>query len=102
MVCVPFIQFSLIQDWVFNFLQGIAPTLIIVRVGLGVTVDDSLSTFRTTTTTGIPLRQQRHASSRLGTSIGSADPRENFSPGFMAQENDRGVGKPRYLGDAAV
>jgi hypothetical protein len=39
---MPFIQFSPIQDWVFNFLQGIAPTLIIVRVGLGVTVEDSL------------------------------------------------------------
>ncbi|KAJ7290479.1 hypothetical protein C8J57DRAFT_1275951 [Mycena rebaudengoi] len=83
-------------------VMGIAPTLIIVRVGLGVTVEDSPSTFRTTTTTSIPLRQQRHASSRLGTSIGSVDPKEHFSPGFVARENDHGFGKPRYLGDAAV
>ncbi|KAJ6564572.1 hypothetical protein B0H19DRAFT_80533 [Mycena capillaripes] len=83
-------------------VMGIAPTLIIVRVGLGVAVEDSLSTCRTKTTTSVPLRQQGHASSRLGTSIGSADPRENFSPGFVAQENDHGVGKPRYLNDAAV
>jgi len=80
-------------------VMGIAPTLIIVRVGLGVAVEENLSTFRTTS---IPLRQQRHASSRLGTSIGSADPKENLSPGFMARENDHGFGKPRYLGDAAV
>ncbi|KAJ6535140.1 hypothetical protein B0H19DRAFT_1271786 [Mycena capillaripes] len=83
-------------------VMGIAPTLIIVRVGLGVTVEDSSSTFRTTTTTSIPLRQPRHANSRLGTSIGSADPKENLSPGFVAGENDHGFGKPRYLGDAAV
>ncbi|KAJ7658053.1 hypothetical protein B0H17DRAFT_1097225 [Mycena rosella] len=73
-------------------VMGIAPTLIIVRVGLDVTVEDSLSTFRTTTTTSIPLRQQRHASSRLGSSIGSADPQENLSPGFVARENDHGFG----------
>jgi hypothetical protein len=102
MVCMPFIQFSPIQDWVFNFLQGIAPTLIIVRVGLGVTVENSLSTFRTRTTASIPLRQQRRASSGLETSIGTADPKGNLSPGFEACENDHGFGKPRYLGDAAV
>jgi hypothetical protein len=102
MVCMRFIRFYPIHDWGFNFPQGIAPTLIIVRVGLGVTVEDSPSTFRTTTTTSIPLRQQRHASSRLGTSIGSVDPKEHFSPGFVARENDHGFGKPRYLGDAAV
>ncbi|KAJ7870379.1 hypothetical protein B0H13DRAFT_2280639 [Mycena leptocephala] len=79
-------------------VMGIALTLIIVRVGLGVTVEDSLST----TTTSIPLRQQGHASSRLGTSIGSADPKENLLPGFVARENDHGFGKPRYWGDAAV
>ncbi|KAJ6555334.1 hypothetical protein DFH09DRAFT_1165211 [Mycena vulgaris] len=81
---------------------GIAPTLMIVRVGLGITVEDSLSTFRTTTTTSIPLRRQGHASSRLGTSIGRADPKENLSPGLVARENDYDSGKPRYLGDAAV
>jgi hypothetical protein len=97
MVCMPFIRFYPIHDWVFNFPQGIAPTLIIVRVGLGVTVEDSLST----TTTSIPLRQQGHASSRLG-SIGSADPKENLLPGFVARQNDHGFGKPRYWGDAAV
>ncbi|KAJ7199069.1 hypothetical protein C8J57DRAFT_1737146 [Mycena rebaudengoi] len=78
-------------------VMGIAPTLIIVRVGLGVTVEGSLNTFRTTTTTSIPLRQQRHAGSRLGTSIGSIDPKENLSTGFVA-----GFRKPRYPGDAAV
>ncbi|KAJ6460199.1 hypothetical protein C8R45DRAFT_1081186 [Mycena sanguinolenta] len=83
-------------------VTGIAPTLIIVRVGMGVAAEDSLSTLRTTTTTGIPLHRQSHASSRLGTSIGNADPRENFSPGFVARENDYGFGKPRCLGDAAV
>ncbi|KAJ7792466.1 hypothetical protein B0H14DRAFT_2930854 [Mycena olivaceomarginata] len=83
-------------------VMGIAPTLIIVRVGLGVTVEDSLGTFRTRTTASIPLRQQRRASSRLETSIGSADPKENLSPGFVARENDHDFGKPRYLGDAAV
>ncbi|KAJ7271821.1 hypothetical protein C8J57DRAFT_1468041 [Mycena rebaudengoi] len=78
-------------------VMGIAPTLIIVRVGLGVTVEGSLSTFRTPRTTSIPLRQPRHASSRFGTSIGSVDPKENLSTGFVA-----GFGKPRYPGDAAV
>jgi hypothetical protein len=97
MVCMPFIRCYPIHDRVFNFPQGIAPTLIIVRVGLGVTVEGSLNTFRTTTTTSIPLRQQRHAGSRLGTSIGSIDPKENLSTGFVA-----GFGKPRYPGDTAV
>ncbi|KAJ6509787.1 hypothetical protein DFH09DRAFT_1198640 [Mycena vulgaris] len=83
-------------------VMGIAPTLIIVRVGLGVAVEDSLGTFRTTTTTSIPLRRQRHASSTLGTSIGRADPEENLSPGFVARENNHDFGKARYLGDAAV
>ncbi|KAF8172522.1 hypothetical protein K438DRAFT_1851339 [Mycena galopus ATCC 62051] len=83
-------------------VMGIAPTLIIVRVGLGVTVEDSLSTGRTTTITRIPLRQPRHASSRFGTSISGADPEDNLSPGFVGRENDHGFRKPRYLGDAAV
>ncbi|KAJ7888511.1 hypothetical protein B0H13DRAFT_2042232 [Mycena leptocephala] len=79
-------------------VMGIAPTLIIVRVGLGVAVEDSLST----TTTNIPLRQPRHANSRLGTSIGSVDPKENLLPGCGAREDDHGFGKPRHLGEAAV
>jgi len=85
-------------------IMGIAPTLIIVRVGLGVTVEERLSTFETTRTTRIPLRQQRHGSSRLGPSIDSADPKDDLSPGFVTRENNHGLGKPpsRYLGDAAV
>ncbi|KAJ6556018.1 hypothetical protein B0H19DRAFT_1235382 [Mycena capillaripes] len=83
-------------------VMGIAPTLIIVRVGMGLTVEESLSSFRAAKNPGMPLHQQRHAGSRLGTSIGSADPRENFAPGYVARENDHGFGKPRYLGDAAV
>jgi hypothetical protein len=86
---------------VFNvqLLQGIAPTLIIVRVGLGVSVESSQSTVRTATTS-ITLRPQRHA--MLGTSIGSADPKENAPAVIEASQNDQSFGKPRSLGEAAV
>ncbi|KAJ6467737.1 hypothetical protein C8R45DRAFT_1171130 [Mycena sanguinolenta] len=76
-------------------VMGIAPTLIIVRVGLGLSVENGQSTVKTGNTS-ITLRPQRHAI--LGTSIGSADPKENVS--VRIEMND-GLGKTRSL-DAAV
>ncbi|KAJ7829225.1 hypothetical protein B0H13DRAFT_1916621 [Mycena leptocephala] len=84
---------------IFDSRPGIAPTLIIVRVGLGVSVESSQSTVRTATTS-ITLRPQRHA--MLGTSIGSADPKENAPAVIEAGQNDQSFGKPRSLGEAAV
>jgi hypothetical protein len=82
-----------------QFAQRIAPTLIIVRVGLGVSVKNNQSTVRMETTS-ITLRPQRHA--MLGTDITSTDPKENATAGIEAGENDHGLGKPRSLGGAAV
>ncbi|KAJ7916943.1 hypothetical protein B0H13DRAFT_2322898 [Mycena leptocephala] len=81
-------------------VMGIAPTLIIVRVGLGVSVEDSMSTFRAATTAGIALRQQRRA--MPGTTIDYADLKETASTGIEPNKDDYGLQKPQSLAHAAV
>ncbi|KAF7373109.1 hypothetical protein MSAN_00518700 [Mycena sanguinolenta] len=87
-VCFPSLSSTLEEPMlqIVTQVMGIAPTLIIVRVGQGVTVEGS----QTTTTTSIPLHHPRHARSRLGTSIGtsigSLDPKENFRAGQLDKQ----------------
>ncbi|KAJ6533567.1 hypothetical protein B0H19DRAFT_1272213 [Mycena capillaripes] len=96
-------QVMIILSWTcldVQIPQGIAPTLIIVRVGLGVSVEDSMSTFRAATTASIALRQQRRPIP--GTSIDYADLKETASTGIEPNKNDYGLQKPESLAHAAV
>ncbi|KAF7345941.1 hypothetical protein MVEN_01616500 [Mycena venus] len=81
-------------------VMGIAPTLIIVRVGLGVSMEDSKGTFRATTTASIALRQQRRA--MPGTSVDYADLKETASAGIEPNQDGYGLQKPQSLAYAAV